>query len=505
MALTLGLASTATTACVNELGEGDPVGDTGVGGTGVGGMGDGGMGDGGMGDGGMGDGGMGDGGMGDGGMGGEGPIPTGDHLWSNAYGAAIGNGINQTHARAMASDPAGNVIVVGTFRGLVSFGGPTLATPVGVTDMFVAKYDAAGNHLWSKDFSTNMVDQIVQPNGVAVDAAGNLVIVGRYTGLAGFGPNLGGGALLHTDGNEVFVVKLEAAGDHQWSEGYLAVGDQQADAVALDTTGRVAVVGVDEGNATVRLLDSAGVEISQSNYGGAGQQRASDVVFDAAGNLVVVGVNAGDIDLGGGTLSTQGFDDIFIASLTVAGVHRWSASYGDDRRQQAPSIAADASGNLVVVGRFDGTIDLGGGVLSAQQANFSEDIFVAKLDADGGHLWSASYGGAGVQQPRAVAVDADGRVLIVGGFTESVDFGGGALQSDGQDDVFIAKFSAEGAHLWSYDAGDSFDQEATAVAIGAAGEVFVAGKLLGEMDLSGSDLLSDYGGGFAIFVAALSP
>ena len=89
-------ASTASTGCASDLNQPtDPSveEDAGEGGAGAGEE---------MG----GEGGMGDGMGGGGGMGGTEPVATGDYLWSNAYGAANGNGLNQTHARAMATDSA---------------------------------------------------------------------------------------------------------------------------------------------------------------------------------------------------------------------------------------------------------------------------------------------------------------------------------------------------------------------------------------------------------------
>ena len=52
----------------------------------------------------------------------------------------------------------------------MTFGGATL-TSLGGADIFVAKYDAAGNHLWSKRFGDAAIAQ--QGRGIAADVVGN--------------------------------------------------------------------------------------------------------------------------------------------------------------------------------------------------------------------------------------------------------------------------------------------------------------------------------------------
>ena len=52
--------------------------------------------------------------------------------------------------------------------------------------------------------------------------------------------------------------------------------------------------------------------------------------------------------------------------------------------------------------------------------------------------------------------------------------------------------------------GDAFDQFVSAIATTPSGDVVIAGKLLSQLDL-GSGPVSDLGGGFAMFLASLSP
>ena len=112
----------------------------------------------------------------------------------------------------------------------------------------------------------------------------------------------------------------------------------------------------------------------------------------------------------------------------------------------------------------------------------STDAFVAKVTASGTLVYSTYLGGSGVEVGNAIAVDASGSAYAVG-YTYSTDLAvtANALQAAnaGDCDAFLAKLSATGNALayLSYLGGNSSDT-ATAVALSASGNVYVAGWTL---------------------------
>jgi hypothetical protein len=70
-----------------------------------------------------------------------------------------------------------------------------------------------------------------------------------------------------------------------------------------------------------------------------------------------------------------------------------------------------------------------------------EDLFVAKLDGAGNHLWSYSWGDPLVQSGRGVAIDGKGNVLVAGVLAGGVDFGFGPLLSAGGTDMLVLKLA----------------------------------------------------------------
>ena len=141
-------------------------------------------------------------------------------------------------------------------------------------------------------------------------------------------------------------------------------------------------------------------------------------------------------------------------------------------------MAADFAGNIAITGPFKGTLNFGGSDL-VNTYFVQPDIYVAELNASGGHVWSKSFGTLNSDQGRAVAVDTSGNVVITGYFLGTIDFGGGPITSSGGLNTFVAKYSAGGAHLWSQRFTGS--NQSWGVATDRDGNVCVTGYFQGSM------------------------
>jgi hypothetical protein len=431
------------------------------------------------------------------------PPPTDlEHVWDQRFGDA-----DDQYGTAVTTDASGNVIVAGSFNGSVDFGGGAL-TCVGVDDIFIAKFDADSTHIWSERFGGDF-DQI--PRDVAIDASGNIIVTGRFWGDVDFG----GGTLNSAGTSDVFVAKFTPGGSHLWSKRF---GDgvlQEGTGVAVDASGNVFITGnnwgtVDFGgsalisaghsDAFLAKFDPDGTHLWSDRYGGASEEYPRHVTVDASGNVIVVGDFYGSVDFGGGTLNSAGSNDVFVAKFDPDGTHLWSKSFGDPDDDSATRIAADASGNVVITGYFGGRTNFGGGTLTSAGGN---DGFFAKFDANGTHLWSKSFGAGGDEAASDVAVDASGNVIMTGHFQGTVDFGGGAYTSQGSYDIFIARFNSDGGHLWSDYFGDASEQVPRGVAVDASGNAVITGYFSGTLDFGGGGAAS--AGGSDIFVAKFGP
>ncbi|HSB17908.1 MAG TPA: SBBP repeat-containing protein, partial [Bryobacteraceae bacterium] len=101
--------------------------------------------------------------------------------------------------------------------------------------------------------------------------------------------------------------------------------------------------------------------------------------------------------------------------------------------------------------------------------------FQPALAADPAYLWSKAFGSPTNDQGTAVATDASGNVYLTGSFTGSANIGGQNLVCGTSGDcLFLAKFAPDGTPLWSKSFNSGY-ASGKAVATDADGNVFLAG------------------------------
>ncbi|MBW2734896.1 MAG: hypothetical protein JRH20_21130, partial [Deltaproteobacteria bacterium] len=191
----------------------------------------------------------------------------------------------------------------------------------------------------------------------------------------------------------------------------------------------------------VASYDSSGAHRWSKRVGGAAWERGKSIVVDASGNVSITGQFYGSTDFGGGSMTSIGESDIFLANYDSSGAHRWSKRFGATSWDSGWGVAVDGSGNIALTGSYRDNVDFGGKALTGVRVG---DIFVASYDVNGVHRWSQGFGGQDSDIGTAVAVDSAGDVIVTGQFGDTVDFGGGALTCSGfAEDIFLVKLSAK--------------------------------------------------------------
>jgi hypothetical protein len=233
------------------------------------------------------------------------------------------------------------------------------------------------------------------------------------------------------------------------------------------------------------------------HFGDTDQDEGRDIASDAFGNVLVTGYFGGTADFGTGPLVSAGMFDIFVAKYAPNGTPLWSKRFGGSLSEFGLGITADAAGNILLTGYQAGGVDFGGGPLPTAG---SVDVFVAKFDANGNHLWSKRAGSFFIDIAWDVAADAVGNVIVTGGFRGTVNFGGGPLVSI-DDDVFLVKFDPSGNHLWSRRFGGADGDIGYAVDVDAGGNIILGGTFTDTIDFGGGPIAGDRDG----FVAKFDP
>ncbi|MFN6117653.1 MAG: hypothetical protein ACK46C_17505, partial [Flavobacteriales bacterium] len=119
------------------------------------------------------------------------------------------------------------------------------------------------------------------------------------------------------------------------------------------------------GNLYVLACDLQGNGLWARSYG-PGDNEGFGIAADTLGNLWVVGRLWGTMELPDTTLASNGNnDDILLLGLGQDGTYRWGYGTGSPQRDLAWGVTADGKGNAYVAMHFQQTIDLFGTPLSA--------------------------------------------------------------------------------------------------------------------------------------------
>ena len=115
----------------------------------------------------------------------------GTHKWSRLV--AVG----EAWASAAAYDGLGQILLTGSYTGMVDFGGGMLVSQ-GLDDIYALKLDSGGKHLWSKSFG----DFKSQAGfDIAGSSTGTIAITGQFEG----GVNFGGGPSISKGNYDGFI------------------------------------------------------------------------------------------------------------------------------------------------------------------------------------------------------------------------------------------------------------------------------------------------------------
>ena len=142
-----------------------------------------------------------------------------------------------------------------------------------------------------------------------------------------------------------------------------------------------------------------------------------------------------------------------------------------------------------MAGSFVGTADFGGGPLVSYNDSYS-DIFVAKFSPAGTHLWSRSMGGCYEDAAYAVAVDENNNVVVTGAFADTADFGGGSLTSAGGYDIFVVKYSSSGAYIWAKRFGNNLTDMGNSIAVDSGNNILITGYFQDSIDFGDGRLFA---------------
>jgi hypothetical protein len=350
--------------------------------------------------------------------------------WGKTFGAGrddVANGVAVRGER---------VVVVGQFLDSIALG-EFRHQAAGSDDVFVAALDRAGEPQWL--WTAGGIDSD-GANAVAAAPDGGWLIGGSFSRTAEFQDI----ALKARGGTDAMLIKLAANGDVEWVK----------------------------------------------QFGGRYNDTIAHLATDARGNIYIQGVFRDIADWGGKPLTAHGGsdNDIVLAKYDVNGDHVWSQNFGNAFNDVAGGLTVDPAGNITMVGSFDKSVSFGPG--DEHTSLGEADAFVARYSTDGKLAWARTYGAEREDIAFGIDADAAGNTVTVGWFQGSVDFGKGALTSKGNKDVFAVKLDPSGALVWAQGWGDRDHDQGRGVAIDDRGAAVVIGIYRFRLDVASPALES---------------
>ena len=257
------------------------------------------------------------------------------------------------------------------------------------------------------------------------------------------------------------------------------------------------------------------------SYGSDSFDIGYDIHNDNEGNTYVCGVfnnsvtfntEAGDV-----TYESNGQTDIFITKHNSNGNIAWARRVGGANNDNAYAISTDAQGNVLVAGRFIGSVDFDPG--AGSEVNFSgvNSYFLLKLNANGNFVWVNDQSSA-PGRVQSIAVDTSNNIFITGEFRGSMGYSASngsfvtvtSGNSGQSENAYLGKINGASGSTIYYKVFTSTTipggGKAESVITDSNDNVYITGSLFGSVDFnpnSGESILTSNGDS-DIFVTKLN-
>lgn len=349
------------------------------------------------------------------------------NFWARGTG---GNNVDE--ALDLTKDNSGNIITAGYFTNSVQLHPSGLAingSSFGVPDIYVQKFDGAGNLIWGISAGGIGSDRAT---AVKCDVSGNIYITGFYSGIATFGSHI----LTSVSGSQdIFIAKLNSSGTFQWAV-------------------------------------SAGGELGDYAYG---------LTLDNNDNVIITGQFEGVSYFGNQTLTSMinpftgnSSFDIFTAKYNSSGTFQWVKQGQAKKNDRGMDLVSDDNGNIYVTGQFSDTITF----QNTHNNPIVNAVFIIKYDANGNEVWfRRAAGGFGIGY--GIAIYNNQFLYVTGDFKGSMTFFGppnNYLSDTLTNCIFLAKYNLNGNFIWAKSDASENPVSSKAVCVSDSGDVYISGE-----------------------------
>lgn len=273
----------------------------------------------------------------------------GNERWSREYPTPTSDFVY-----GMAPDGSGGVFMGGFTRSGLSTS----------EDAWIARYDASGSPLWSRQFGSNLEDRIY---GAASDSVGGVFVCGETRGTLG---------TASAGWYDAWVARYDGAGNQLWLRQFGSLSADGAGSIVSDGAGGVFVGGWTQWtlggpflgvmDAWLGRFDASGNQLWLRQMG---TDRADNlsVMVDGRGGVVAVGGTQGSL-----AAPHAGQWDVWLAGFDGAGQLDWIEQFGTSESESAVAAGPDGTGGVFLCGTTRGSL--------AQPNAGQHDVWLARYD-----------------------------------------------------------------------------------------------------------------------------
>ena len=413
------------------------------------------------------------------------------------------------NAMGVALDSTGNIIVSGYFSGTADFDPGNTNYPLtsnGGNDIFLAKYDSAGNFIWAMNIGSVGVE--VRHSDPEVDEYGNIYLCGVFNVNTNFNPK--GNVVMATNRGQQdgFIAKYDSSGMLQWVRG--VGGMLNDDVYRIDYKDYLVLFAgaftdssyVDDGLTVTPLYGSGNSDVVFGKFNpngnlfwlnalmGSGEDHSYNITAGINGKVYLTGTFEDTLifDYGSVNPDTLFADGLaaFTASYSNFGNYYWSFPI---ENAYPFGLKVDHNGDILTCGQFSNFADFDPDIdTMALMAQGSFDGYFAKYTNGGSYVFAKRIGGNGSDICYTIAELSNSSILVSGYFFNTADFDPdvtvASLNSNGFADIYLAHYDSMGNYLSAFGCGSTAFDFCRNMTCNTFDEVFLCGGFEQNVDFN---------------------
>jgi len=340
-----------------------------------------------------------------------------------------------------------NIIVAGVITDSIKLGDVKITGRS--AKMFIAMLDEKGKYVWIKTINYSSSASLYL---LDTDIEGNIYAGGVFKDKITIADN----ELTSKGKTDVFILKLDAAGNIINVVSYGGEGDEYINALEIDNDGNI----ISAGNfASSFIIDSLSLNFQNTGQNNSayiirfnGDLRANwvktlkgeeylkiaSVKIDINNNMLIAGNFNRGFEFGISKFFSNGRTDAFLIKLSSIGDIIWAKQFGSEYYDYLNNMSIDNLNGAYITGSFSDTIQFDSIALCSSAS--SSDAFIAQISSGGNVTWATKISGTGNNFSKGAILDGKGNLYITGSFKNKLVQNNKEIESLGEEDIFLAKY-----------------------------------------------------------------